>query len=248
MGNITGYINPSVLAKSLLINDLYNAGVTDIVGDAAYNWQQSLRKPKVPKALPLEPQVVEAQEPPQSSYVPSQLEEEAPRTAPSAGVAMPPKPKVIAVEVPKKKAEPVVIKEVRPHEVLMCVVAGAGITAEEKTLLTNIFTAMGKDFSAVGLTFIHVPEVVDEAKSVKMLDTFLNTQKAQNILMFGSEIGRIIWGCNTKPMQEMRAQKHAIFAQKHAVITYHPTALLRQPLLKKIVWHDVQNFMKNYKK
>lgn len=202
-------------AITAMLLDMSAAGVTDIVGETPFNMFVDVEIP-----------TVEAQKP----------------------VAQP-------VVTPKATPKPVVAKPtvdlsaqvwmVNEGAKVICAATGikngeAPFSGEEQMLFTNMLKAIGLSPEDVGYLVVHEKHCTEENgdELSTMSRRMLSSCKANVIMSFGENMCPVLMGGKVT-LSGVRGFGKEVAGIRY-VATYSPRSLLKQPLLKRLAWEDLQ--------
>lgn len=201
-------------AITALLLDMAASGVTDIVGETPFNMFADVDVPQVKITKPV----------PQSTVV---------QTVSQV------KPVKAALDLSQH------VWMLNEAAKIMCVATGASkggvpFKGEEHTLFSNMLKAIGLSADEVG--YLVVDEKICTEDNHDTLSgisrRLLSSSKAKIILSFGENMCPVLMGGNVS-LAGVRGFGKEV-ADIRYVATYSPRSLLKQPLLKRLAWEDLQ--------
>jgi uracil-DNA glycosylase family 4 len=158
------------------------------------------------------------------------------------------KPTVVATKLVQKTPELDLSKHVwmlQEDASIICVSTGKTqgkepFVAEEKILFDNMLKAMGLDSEKIG--YLVVDSAINAEEQQEKLSQIsrrlISSSKAKIIISFGESMCPVLMGGNVT-LTGARGYGKEVANIKY-VATYAPRALLKQPLLKRLAWEDLQ--------
>ena len=223
----------NVTALEVYLQDLQRAGVTDFAADVPFNFLSDALAPTSKPAVVTE--VV-------SQTV---VEKKTPKTAQKASeniankpVAPYADPKVLAQTKPKKNVPHVwsigANAEAAQLQVLVFqkTISHEAFDAESLSLFSKMMQAIGQSMESIRYV-MHSDQEDQQEALLKELNT--NTP----LLIVGQDSCTALTG---KMLSEMRGNVD-VSGFKNVGIVAHPSLLLKQPVLKRTAWKDLQNFI-----
>jgi uracil-DNA glycosylase family 4 len=222
-GNLTQHTITENSYITAVLSDMLRSGVTDVVGETTRDFFTESTEEKQIFATPNQPN--KAEKPKQSK----------PQTKQKPVADLSQKIRIINEDVPVLFITSGAMKSNIPF------------TGEEETLFNNMLKAMGLTSQEVG--YLVIDGALDIEAHQEALSSIcrreISGSKANIVISLGEGICSVLMGGNAT-LSGARGKGKEVAGVTY-VATYSPKVLLKQPLLKRLAWEDLQIAMKHIK-
>ncbi len=240
---------PAQAARAAVLLDLYLGGVTDIVTETPCNWLHPI-SPSAPPVRPAFTPPVPAENAPETAPK-SEPKQTAPTAIPAAKKPSGTNNKTEAPAAEQAKAPPLTLWTHGTGHKLLVLTAALPAQQNQQPLDTEATLLFSRMLAAIQLDMADVTFLacaVAQPPPAAVLQAWhpalareIGLYQHQHILTLGKVAGNLVHN-SYHPMADLRLPPLAPptkALQKDVVCTYHPSNLLKQPLLKKLAWSDL---------
>lgn len=223
----------------VILSDMHRAGVTDVVGETAFNFSKDKIKPPFAEVLSVQ---IPASIKPQKTAKTA-------KTVEATITAITPKKNAMAtIEVSKTvKARPVDAllwsfgKKNAAVQIILSSSLDKGIhplSEKAQALFVKMLASININESEVLYRVLSSADKFSKTEKKTALTELSNQSEGTKSIFIGEEATQLIFDAGILKTR----QKENTFTGKACGILMHPESLLAQPLLKKIAWQDLLKF------